>query len=453
MLFVACLSQWVWISELLNISPTQAGGQQAGVFLNAAVCLVMFMVFAVGRMRVFKKAVHIRKLRHRLLLFNAVIGTAGYLAILIELSLRATCALLPFVGAVAYSASFIVTYLLLFKSLQRLSLRQTVLVATASLIFAIVLLTSVSAFSPGLLRSLGLVLPALVSICLIPLIAYRQVEDTNSDETRSLHVRLPVKNICSSILTGVSFGLFIGLGDFELSSLASVPMLVCAILLLIACVMAVLPHLIKNPNDVVFQVSFPIMALSYLLAIFFGMNNGAFVVQFVGATATVLMGISLLSHLIRNFNVSLESIIWPTPLLFFGYYLGAYAGAAIPSDYLIHAESLMLFLLLGSSVLLVKDRKLRLGWIEMDMNVQDMSMDYFKFSCSALSREHFLTDREAEVFVLIATGHNRQSIARQLFISEETVKSHQKKIYRKLGVHNQQEAIDTVYKKARNLTQ
>lgn len=51
-----------------------------------------------------------------------------------------------------------------------------------------------------------------------------------------------------------------------------------------------------------------------------------------------------------------------------------------------------------------------------------------------------LSEREAEVVRLLATGMRNQAIADELYIGAETVKSHLKVIYRKLGVSNRTEA-------------
>ncbi|HEX9546976.1 MAG TPA: response regulator transcription factor [Acidimicrobiales bacterium] len=54
-----------------------------------------------------------------------------------------------------------------------------------------------------------------------------------------------------------------------------------------------------------------------------------------------------------------------------------------------------------------------------------------------------LSDREFEVMDLIARGKSNAEIARQLFLSEKTVKNHVNRIYAKLGVKTRGEAIAT----------
>ena len=47
---------------------------------------------------------------------------------------------------------------------------------------------------------------------------------------------------------------------------------------------------------------------------------------------------------------------------------------------------------------------------------------------------HALTDREKEVCFLLYHGQSRKNMADQLFLSEETIKSHTKSLYRKLQI-------------------
>jgi DNA-binding NarL/FixJ family response regulator len=56
-----------------------------------------------------------------------------------------------------------------------------------------------------------------------------------------------------------------------------------------------------------------------------------------------------------------------------------------------------------------------------------------------------LTAREVEIVGLAAQGHTNGRIARQLWITEQTVKFHLSNIYRKLGVSNRTEASRYVY--------
>ena len=52
-----------------------------------------------------------------------------------------------------------------------------------------------------------------------------------------------------------------------------------------------------------------------------------------------------------------------------------------------------------------------------------------------------LSERELEVLTLLASGRPNKEVARDLFVSVGTVKTHTNNIYRKLGVHNRAEAL------------
>jgi ATP/maltotriose-dependent transcriptional regulator MalT len=52
-----------------------------------------------------------------------------------------------------------------------------------------------------------------------------------------------------------------------------------------------------------------------------------------------------------------------------------------------------------------------------------------------------LSERELEVLTLLASGRQNREVARDLFVSVGTVKTHTNNIYRKLGVRNRAEAL------------
>lgn len=54
-----------------------------------------------------------------------------------------------------------------------------------------------------------------------------------------------------------------------------------------------------------------------------------------------------------------------------------------------------------------------------------------------------LTPRELDVLRLVSRGRSNKEIASAMFISEETVKSHMKGLFHKLGVHDRAEAVST----------
>ncbi|CAM5541453.1 MULTISPECIES: response regulator transcription factor [Streptomyces] len=62
-------------------------------------------------------------------------------------------------------------------------------------------------------------------------------------------------------------------------------------------------------------------------------------------------------------------------------------------------------------------------------------------------RNEPLSAREREVLALVARGTSNREIARELFISEATVKTHLTHLYAKLGVNDRAAAVATAYER------
>ena len=60
--------------------------------------------------------------------------------------------------------------------------------------------------------------------------------------------------------------------------------------------------------------------------------------------------------------------------------------------------------------------------------------------------ETVLTAREVEILEAVARGLSNRAVGRELFLSDQTVKFHLHKIYRKLAVGNRTEAAQTAYR-------
>lgn len=88
-----------------------------------------------------------------------------------------------------------------------------------------------------------------------------------------------------------------------------------------------------------------------------------------------------------------------------------------------------------------------IGNVGMDgLDMQDI--DEQPTLAETICKEHSLTPREEEVFMLLAKGRNAEYIQNALFISNHTVKTHIYNIYRKLDVHSLQELLDLVDEKS-----
>lgn len=64
--------------------------------------------------------------------------------------------------------------------------------------------------------------------------------------------------------------------------------------------------------------------------------------------------------------------------------------------------------------------------------------------CALIARNYGLTPREQEVLAMLCRGRSRPYIAETLYLSENTVRSYTKNLYRKLDVHNRQSLLQLV---------
>ena len=64
--------------------------------------------------------------------------------------------------------------------------------------------------------------------------------------------------------------------------------------------------------------------------------------------------------------------------------------------------------------------------------------------CKQLSDEHGLTKRESEILGFLGRGYNPAFIAKKLFLSDSTVRTHVKRIYRKLDIHSKEELVQLI---------
>ncbi len=62
-------------------------------------------------------------------------------------------------------------------------------------------------------------------------------------------------------------------------------------------------------------------------------------------------------------------------------------------------------------------------------------------NCLKIAEEHGLTRRELEILEILADGHSGPYISETLFISDNTVRTHIRNIYRKLGIGSREDIL------------
>lgn len=112
-------------------------------------------------------------------------------------------------------------------------------------------------------------------------------------------------------------------------------------------------------------------------------------------------------------------------------------------DYALLAAGII-FLILLIALFALGNGSPNTGWGFVRPIEEEDSSSGFEKTCTRIARQYRLSPREIEVFFFLAKGRNRAYIKEELVVSDETVKSHIKSIYRKINVHSQQDLIDMI---------
>jgi DNA-binding NarL/FixJ family response regulator len=78
---------------------------------------------------------------------------------------------------------------------------------------------------------------------------------------------------------------------------------------------------------------------------------------------------------------------------------------------------------------------------ELERRVGAVGADHRDVPGDAASLEALLTERERQVLDGMSRGKTNNEIGRELFLSEDTVKTHARRLFRKLGVNDRAQAV------------
>lgn len=264
-------------------------------------------------------------------------------------------------------------------------------------------------------------------------------------------LRLPYKLVITAFIHGLALGVLLGSLVMQASEpdtilINAVSFVFAALLLLLTAVFVKMDF-----NHLVYQVGFSIMALGALLASCLRsvpVVGESFLL--IGFCYVHLLMWGVCSYLTKTFTLPAAWVVaWPTCAAMAGQILGGSASgllAQMPdsADLLQIAAAVMSFVLLFSALLMLSNRNLTTGWgIARPGNAVNADTT-FEAVAQILSTENSLTPRESEILSLMVRGRNRKFISEKLVVSEETIKTHVYGVYRKLGIHSQQELLDLV---------
>lgn len=265
----------------------------------------------------------------------------------------------------------------------------------------------------------------------------------------------------SAIAVAVALTRFIALGDIENASAvnitASAGIIAVAIVLYIIWLGFKKDHPVFGQQNILwlYRVLFPAIATALVLLSIFGQPLA------VAVTTMVYIAFALVSAFITSTSITIacKYSVWSPHIygMFAGcmyfvfmvatllgplvYYPQNFGTATLPIIVL-----LVLYILAMSYFAIQKRRK---GAEEPKderaaLAQETTVVDEVAQGCAILSERHGLTAREKDILLLIARGRDVPSIAKQLFISENTVRSHSKSVYKKLDIHSKQELLDVL---------
>jgi DNA-binding CsgD family transcriptional regulator len=325
-----------------------------------------------------------------------------------------------------------------------LGMRQTILYNILCLLFGIALIVVVSylplSFRWSLLAATPFVLVGLLKKGMAALSVAKIYCEDHEDV---LHI--PCRFMTTSLLQGVSFGLVCGILfslDQSLFGVAESAACVIVAVVLVAFTTLVLK---LDFNRLIYQIGFLILAFGlfmFPLSRTFGVVG--IMLQTVGYFYLDLVLWALGSYLIKNRR---QPATWvascPTAALMTGRTLGALLSSlglqnsAVVENLQIYAGGMAL-LFVVAALFLTNKQNLRHGWGFIQPSSYEES-DLEQQTCSYVAQENGLTKREEEIMLLMVQGATRRDISESLYVASNTVKTHIHGIYRKLGVHSQED--------------
>jgi DNA-binding CsgD family transcriptional regulator len=271
-----------------------------------------------------------------------------------------------------------------------------------------------------------------------------------NNEDRAVGRHIPARFLLTSLTQGLAFGALTGFLVFDFAFLE--PFRIEIVGVLVAIVLSFVITLFMQPdfNRLIYQVGFCLVSGGMLLSsISKEMIVLAIVLQVAGFFYLDLILWALGSFFISNRNQSatwLSSIV-PAALML-GRSIGLLLGCIVAQGFVLSgsvspAISVAAFAVLLVSLYLSNNTNIKYGWGLIkpgEENIFEACLE----ACRLLARDNGLTEREEELLFLFAQGKDRRSIADQMFITPNTIKTHTHNIYVKLGVHSREDLIRRV---------
>jgi DNA-binding CsgD family transcriptional regulator len=349
-----------------------------------------------------------------------------------------------FVSGVCYMLFLVAFYVRLAKNE---SMKAAILSVAASLLIELIF---DDVFSVVLSRYLHLILGALMPCvaAAILLFAIKPIEVkkinrsylTGKERTYHLALIFVASFASIAVMAASTAGPTAGLWGTRTENLDPLLFNILA-LVVVAIVFLVFSYftLIKHINDRVsvrYQLPFLVLVAGCILLI---INEFAFPRTLFSIEAIVVTAIGLFSHLVSWAIIIsfMQTVKFPTyrilglRAIFFNALALTWMKLFEGNDRLVTSVVLLIVFLVVFGITAVP------------LNINKSAaaeIDIFK----TIAEKYGLTQREQEVFILLAQGRSRPYIQKQLYLADGTVKTHSSHIYTKLDVHSRQEMLDLI---------
>lgn len=257
-----------------------------------------------------------------------------------------------------------------------------------------------------------------------------------------------------SLLFGTSYGIMKGLFVLRNNEIITVRDLcnVLALILSSVCVLVSMARFRMNFRRLTWQVAFPLMALGFLLlplrgvGYLIGFSVHQFGYQYFYTIIWALWSVYAMSYRVPRSAIACIGLLGVQGGQMLGSVIGAViAQAAQDTANLAIVSGWLAFTLMMVALFAFARGQSGFSWGNVRPFDQDSKVkSSYMRSLLALAEAYGLSSRETEVLVMFAHGRNKPYIAKELVVSESTVKTHVKHIYAKMGVHSQQDLIDMI---------
>ncbi len=203
-------------------------------------------------------------------------------------------------------------------------------------------------------------------------------------------------------------------------------------------------------NKLLYQCAFPLIAIGMVFIAAFSEQQYigcAFLAVGYYVLLTLMTGVC--AYIANQFDLS---AFWVLSLLTCCFMSGQIIGVlgieiALSANVTMPVIAcVLIFVLLMQSIFFSSNRNMRYGWGVVTPNTTETTMTPQEFAVQRLAADMKLTNREAEIAFALAQEKTRKQIAKELVLSEETVKTHVSHVYTKVGVHSKEELMGVIEK-------